>query len=154
MTNSIRILSMQALLAAALAAQPSLAGQFDGPTGTEADRMTAVLGRLDELTKSLNSLVNELKNLRLIVTVRRDLQVIFLHPHFNLVIQILRKKRGHHLRLTGRQFVSRPREGHYFDPVVGVVDLYGLHRIFRAAGVRDCGGRCRFRFRRRLVEEV
>ena len=63
MTNSIRILSMQALLAAALAAQPSLAGQFDGPTGTEADRMTAVLGRLDELTKSLNSLVNELKNL-------------------------------------------------------------------------------------------
>ncbi len=65
MMNSIRILSLQALLAAALAAQPSLAGQFDGPSANEGegDRMTAVLNQLQDLTKSLNNLVTELKSL-------------------------------------------------------------------------------------------
>ena len=64
MTNSIRILSLQALLAATLASQSSFAGQVDGPPANEPDRTTAVLGQLQELTKSLTGLVTELKNLQ------------------------------------------------------------------------------------------
>jgi hypothetical protein len=65
MTNNLKLLSAQVILAWALAAQASLAGQFDGPpsSGTEPDRMTAVMNQLQDLTKSLNELVAELKKL-------------------------------------------------------------------------------------------
>jgi hypothetical protein len=60
--NTLRLLSFQALLAGTLATQQA-SQAFDGPPSTEQeDRTGLLLKQMEELTKSVNDLVNQLKN--------------------------------------------------------------------------------------------